>query len=277
MYVLSYYAVNPRFFESVANEQDWTPLVSCIPPYLGLLALHAVHELAHLFIAQRDNIEVGRPIPVPSLQLGLFGCITELRDFPPNRTSLLDFSLSGPLTGIAVSISLLLFGILSTSHATQDALSHYPYIPVAFMKGSLVVGSLVSLISPEVAALPLSQQVPMHPTFLLGLTGLICNSLNMIPIGRLDGGRAYTAIFGSGKSSRASLVFLLLLTVVALFGGAPVYTSWWLLVVAFQRRQDIPVRDEVTSVDDARVYTFLGTLIFCFLTLTPYPGGNGFL
>ena len=40
-------------------------------------------------------MRIGVPIPLPSLQLGLFGCITRLLTFAPNRQALLDFALAG--------------------------------------------------------------------------------------------------------------------------------------------------------------------------------------
>jgi hypothetical protein len=52
---------------------------------------------------------------------------------------------------------------------------------------------------------------------------------------------------------------------------------WGLFVVLLQRQADIPVRDEVTDVDDLRVKIYVGTLALSLLALAPFPTGQGML
>lgn len=251
--------------------------MACLPVFFGVLAIQALHEAAHYFVAKRSGIKVGLPIPLPSFQVGTFGSITPLRSFPASRTSLLDFALSGPLAGSLASMGLMVGGVFATVHASSEALLGFPVVPVALLKGSYFVGSLLSLLAPKTMILPASQPIPIHPLFMIGFAGLITNALNLLPIGRLDGGRAYTAVFGSRSASVATLLTLVLMVLLSLSGMSKLSIFWGAVVVLFQRRPEIPVRNEVAEVDDGRLFLFLSTLLLAILTLAPFPGGQGML
>lgn len=200
-----------------------------------------------------------------------------LRSFPRNRAALLDFALSGPLAGFAISILLLAGGTLATVYASSNALVQFPVVPVSLLKASYFVGSMLSFLAPKTMILPSSQPVPVHPLFMIGFAGLISNALNMLPIGRLDGGRAYTAVFGSRNASIASTLTLAFMALLSLTGMSNIAIFWGALVVLFQRHPEIPVRDEVTEVDDTRVGVYVGLLALTIMALSPYPTGQGML
>jgi membrane-associated protease RseP (regulator of RpoE activity) len=56
----------------------------------------------------------------------------------------------------------------------------------------------------------LSAPIPIHPLAIVGLTGVVINALNMMPIGRLDGGRAASAVFGRRTAAVLGTLTLLL-------------------------------------------------------------------
>ncbi len=124
--------------------------------------------------------------------------------------------------------------------------------------------------------LPNSQPIPMHPLFMVGFTGLLSSALNMLPVFRLDGGRACTAVLGTRTSALASSWTLLMLLSAAL-SGSSIFGYWAALIIFFQRRQDIPVRDSVTQVNDMRVAAWIASLATSLLALLPFPGGPSLL
>lgn len=274
--VVRWYALNPRLFQSVVNQNDVSALVACLPPFLGMIAMQGVHELGHIWAARRHRVKLGLPTPIPSFQLGFFGAITPVESFPPSRTSLLDLALSGPVAGILSSIGLMVGGTLATVYASAEALSRFPVVNVAMIKGSFFVGGLMTLLAPKVIMLPSPQPIPIHPAFLIGFVGLITNALNMLPMGRLDGGRAYTAIFGARSAARASIGTMLLIALSAIGDKSSVAFLWWFLVFLFQRKPEIPLQDGVSDVDDVRVSVFLAAFAVSILALLPFPGGQGF-
>lgn len=273
-FALRCYSLNWSFYSSIVQKSNFANALSCYPIVIGILAVQAVHELAHIFVARRNGLKIGKPVAIPSpyLHAGLFGCITPLRSFPQNRSSLLDWSLSGPTTGLVFSVLLMIFGLHHTVNASQAALMRFPVISIAELKCSFLTGSLTSLFAPKVMMLPNSQPIPMHPLFMVGFTGLLSSALNMLPVFRLDGGRACAAVMGKRTSALASSWTLLMMLSAAL-SGSSIFGYWAAVIVLFQRRQDIPVRDDVTKVNDGRVVAWLASLAASILALVPFPGG----
>ena len=275
VYCASVYALNAKVFNAVMNEGDLSVLPRFIPIAIGVLALMALHEGAHILTAKRYGAKLGLPVPIPSIQLGCFGAITPLRSFPSSRTELMDIAASGPVATLMLSLVCVVAGIFMTIHSPMDALENMPVVPVALFKGSFLIGSLVSFLAPKIMLLPLAQPVPIHPLFLIGLSGLFASALNLLPIGRLDGGRICTAAFGRASAYIISILSLLLMAVVALSGGSSLFIFWGLLIVLFQRNAEIQLRDEVTEIDDVRFGGFTALLLLTVSILAPFPGGAG--
>ena len=130
------------------------------------------------------------------------------------------------------------------------------------------------MLAPKSMILPLSQPLPLHPLFVVGFAGLISSALNMLPVFRLDGGRACSAAMGSRFCAVCSSGTLVFMFSLALSSKTGVAVAWGLFILLFQRRFEIPVRDELTDVDDVRLSGWIGALATAILALTPFPGGT---
>lgn len=273
-YSLSSYALNPTFFNSIVNDNDATAISSCLPIFVGVLALLALHEAGHILGAKTHGVKLGQPVPLPSVQVGTFGSITPLRSFPPSRAALFDVAIGGPGVSILVSLILLIYGLNLT--VTSQSLATFPMVPAAMMKSSLLIGFIVSIVSPPFLLAPLSQPVPIHPFFLIGLAGLVKSAVNILPIGRLDGGRACMAAFGRRVASSISFLTSLMLAIYSFTSLSGIAVFWGsLIILTKQRFSDVPCIDEITTVGEHRVYTFIALVALALLTLSPYPGGIG--
>ena len=277
VYSLSCYALNPKFFDAVMKQRNFAVLSACLPVFAGVFAVQAVHELAHIAVARKKGIKIGVPFPLPSFQTGMFGCITPLRSFPKNRSALLDFALSGPMSAMLVSIGMMIAGIKLTLRASGTDILRFPVVPVAFLKSSFLTGSLLTIFAPKSMILPLSYPLPLHPIFVVGFVGLLSSALNMLPVFQLDGGRACSAALGSRFCAVASSGSLLFMFSLALSSTTGVAFWWGVLILFFQRRFEIPVRDELTDVDDMRFLGWVGSLATAVLALAPFPGGPCFM
>lgn len=180
-YALSTYALNPTFYNSIVKDGDISAVPLSLPIFLGVLAVSALHEAAHIVASQKHSVRLGLPVPLPSLQVGTFGTITPLRSFPSTRTALFDVALSGPGVSMLVSLILIVSGLSLT--ITSQSLPAYPFVPAAMMKSSFLIGSIVSVVAPKMMLVPLSQPVPIHPFFLVGFAGLLMTAVNLLPIG----------------------------------------------------------------------------------------------
>jgi Zn-dependent protease len=275
-YSVSCYALNPSLFDAVVNKQDVRAFVACLPIFVGIIAVQIIHELAHWLVARSRGMKIGWPLLLPSTTLGLFGAITPLRSYPPNRSALIDFSLSGPVAGIVLSTTFMIVGSVKTACATHAALLKFPFVPVVMLKSSFLSGSILSYMLPKLMLLPQSQPIPIHPLFMIGFAGALVSALNLLPIFRLDGGRACTAAVGHRLSDLTSAWTLLSLLSLGL-SGSNIAWAWGGLVFLFQRKTEIPARDEVTVVNDTRMVVWIASLAASVIALAPFPGGRGII
>jgi hypothetical protein len=276
-YSVSCFALNPFFFESIVSRNDVSVLRVCLPVFVGVVAVQLVHELAHYFVAKQRDIKIGLPTTVPSTQLGTFGCVTPLKSFPTTREALLDFSLSGPVAAILMSIIMMSLGISATLNASAATISTFPTVPLTMLKSSLLTGILLSVLAPKVMMMPLPQPIPLHPIFFAGFVGLISSALNLLPIVRIDGGRACTAALGGRVGAFASIGTAMFLLSFLASGSSGLGLAFGLFVGIFQRRPEVPVRDEVTEVGRFRLGAWVVSVGIAAFSLMPFPGCSGIL
>ena len=80
----------------------------------GVLGVQFSHDLGHIVAAKFHNVKISTPYFLPSLQIGLFGSITNFLSYPKTRKALFDVAIAGPTLG---TIS----ATLSTPSATPSA------------------------------------------------------------------------------------------------------------------------------------------------------------
>jgi membrane-associated protease RseP (regulator of RpoE activity) len=271
------YSLSPAFFDKIMNKNDFIASLAVFQVCFGIWFIQIVHEMAHYIIARAEGIRTDFPIPIPSRQIGTFGCITYLRSFPQTRCSLYNFAFSGPLAGMLASFLAIVIGAYRTVHADAISILSFPVVPVHQIQTSFLAGTFISVVAPKFMLLPLSQPIPIHPLCIAGYVGFISSALNLMPITCLDGGRLCNMVTGTRVAALWSTSTLLFLLSLALSGDSSMALSWLLFIVLFQRRFDIPVRNDVTEVSDIRKWVWYCSLIVVALILNPFPGGAGYL
>mmetsp|Transcript_5211 Transcript_5211/g.7835 ORF Transcript_5211/g.7835 Transcript_5211/m.7835 type:complete len:118 (+) Transcript_5211:205-558(+) len=112
--------------------------------------------------------------------------------------------------------------------------------------------------------------VPIRMMVAVDATETLTNALNMMPVGRLDGGRAATAVFGRKNAALLGLVTLLVQAVSSFFNNYSVQLFWGALIIILQRNQEIPALDEISGVDSTRRAVLYVMLVLTALTLSPF-------
>lgn len=269
---ISSYALQPSAFHALM-ENDPSIFRQCLPFSVGILSFMTLYELARAVVARRNGVRIGLPIPIPSFQIGTYGFRTQFLSFPKSRKVLLDIALSGPAVTMLLSCLLVSSGLVITTNSSLNQLENMPFVPAGLMKSSFFVGALVMRFAPKAMMLPLSQPIPVHPLFIVGFTGLIVSAANLLPVGRLDGGRAFLAVFGRRNANLASFLTLFILLLSVANGSATISFFWVLFVLLSQRQAEIPLQDEVTGVDSPRTWALVVFLSFSGLILAPFPAG----
>lgn len=232
-----------------------------IPLALGLWAVLIAHEIGHRIVASRNNIRLSIPFFLPTWQIGSFGAITRFESLLPNRTVLFDISFAGPALAGIISLILLVAGLVLSHPGSMFQL------PTEFFRASILVGALAKVILGSALETTI---VDINPLVVIGWLGLVITALNLLPAGKLDGGRIVHAIYGRKTGRKSTLATLIILGIVSLFNPAnPIPLYWAVLILFLQRDLERPVQDELTEPDDNRAALGLLALFLSLATLAP--------
>ncbi|KAK0602907.1 hypothetical protein LWI29_038156 [Acer saccharum] len=125
-------------------------------------------------------------------------------------------------------------GLLLSSN--PDAAGDMVQVPSTLFQGSLLLG-LISRAILGYTAMHAST-VTIHPLMIAGWCGLTTSAFNMLPVGRLDGGRAVQGAFGRSALIGFGLTTYTLLGLGVL--GGPLSLPWGLYVLICQRNPEKP-------------------------------------
>jgi len=231
-----------------------------IPFAFALMGILSAHELGHYLISRKHGLEVTLPyfIPAPSL-IGTFGAFIKMRSPVRDRRMLLDVGAAGPLVGAAVSIPFLILGLrLSEVKMVQGQMG-------ATLGSSLLLSLMSRLV---VGPLPAGYDIVIHPVGFAGWIGLLVTSLNLLPIGQLDGGHVAYALLGERQNKISRYVFLALLVLGVI--GWQGWLFWGLLLFIMGFRHPPPLDWSVTLDRKRKVIGWLTVAIF-ILTFIPVP------
>ena len=264
LYVPEYYfrIVGALLTYAIANPPV---LISGLTFSLALLAILTAHEMGHYIACRRYGVEATLPffIPAPPLFLaGTFGAFIKMKSPIPSRRALFDIGLAGPLAGFVALIPIAVVGVFTL----QAAPPH---------EGSAIIFNdplLIRIIAKFTGA-NLADVMP-NPFYMAAWIGLLVTSLNLMPVGQLDGGHGTFALFGSRAHQQVGLVAFVTMALVAVLGfvwyGSPsgfLYTV--LLAVMLKVRHPAPSVMEPLGMKRGMVAII--TLIVFALSFWPFP------
>lgn len=223
------------------------------------------HEMGHYFMSRKYGVPATLPyfIPLPFPPFGTLGAIIKMKGIIINKKALFDIGIAGPLSGFIVSIPFIVLGIKMSSiqFVTKEMLYFRLGDPLLFkILQKILIGGI-----------PEGYDLALHPLAYAGWVGLFVTSLNLLPVGQLDGGHIVYAVFDL-KSNWIFGVSIGLLAILTIF-----YNPGWLLLVIllliFGMRHPEPF-DMDTELDGRRKFlAFIILLVFLLsFTLSPFPG-----
>jgi membrane-associated protease RseP (regulator of RpoE activity) len=237
-------------------------VVEGFPFALTLMLILLSHELSHYIASRTHHTSATLPyfIPAPSI-IGTFGAFIKMKSPIVTRKALIDIGASGPIIGFLISVAACIIGL---SHSEVVALKE----PGEFALGlgdSLLFTFLSKLI---LGATPEGHDVVLHPVAFAGWIGLFVTSLNLLPIGQLDGGHIAFALLGKlHRVVSTALVATLAVLGFFLWGG---WTIWALLMLILGLKHP-PVMYWETHLDPKRKLVGWLALVIFVLTFIPMP------
>jgi len=231
------------------------------PFAVTLMTILLIHELSHYLAAKKHHTIATLPyfIPAPTF-FGTFGAFIKMKSPIVTRRALIDIGASGPLAGFAVSVVACIAGLSMSTVVTLSA-----------SEGVLTLGDslLFSFLSRVILGItPDNADILLHPVAFAGWIGLFVTSLNLIPVGQLDGGHIAFALFGD-KQKNVSIVLIVILAVMGIF----FWEGWafWAGLMLLLGIKHPPVLYWELPLDRRRKRIGLIALIIFIITFVPSP------
>jgi membrane-associated protease RseP (regulator of RpoE activity) len=232
----------------------------------ALLAILTAHEMGHYVACRHYGVAATLPffIPAPPLFLaGTFGAFIKIKSPIPSRRALFDIGLAGPLAGFVVTIPVAVVGIISMQPALQGG--GYGIV----FNDPLLFRLLAGLLGK-----PLDPYAPINPYHMAAWIGVLVTSLNLMPVGQLDGGHGTFAMFGQRAHKVIGRAAFVVLAVLAVLGfvwyGSPsgfLYT----VLLAIMLRVGHPQPEGIELLGPVRTWIAVVTLIVFTLCFWPFP------
>jgi membrane-associated protease RseP (regulator of RpoE activity) len=232
-----------------------------LPFSLTLIFILLTHEMSHYIASRLHNVSATLPyfIPAPSI-IGTFGAVIKMKPPIPDRRSLIDIGASGPIGGFIIAVIACIVGLqfseVKPSGQIQEGLAFGSSLLFSFLT-KLVLG-----IDPE------KYDILLHPVAFAGWIGLLVTSLNLLPIGQLDGGHITYALLGEKHAwiSKGMLPVLVVLGIVYWEG----WLIWAALMIFLGYRHPPVVYPHIQLDRNRKLIGWIALVIF-ILTFTPTP------
>lgn len=253
-----------------AIQQGVNPFVTPWQLYKGisfsftLLLILGAHEMGHYLVSRRHHLDVTLPyfLPAPPFPfiVGTFGAFIRIRSPIQDKRALLDVGCSGPLVGVLVSIPVLMVGL------KLSAIKVMPPGSSGLILGEPLLFKFINWL--VVGSLPDDHHILLHPVAFAGWIGLLVTTLNLLPVGQLDGGHVAYALF----PERHRQISLTCLAGLVIF-GAVAWQGWliWAILLAILGFRHPPPAYHWIPLDRRRRILGLVTIIVFVLTFTPTP------
>jgi membrane-associated protease RseP (regulator of RpoE activity) len=233
----------------------------------SLLAILTAHEAGHYIACRRYGVEATLPffIPAPPLFLaGTFGAFIKIKSPIPSRRALFDIGVAGPLAGFIVAVPVAIIGVL---------LSQPGLLPT---EGAIIFNDppLFRLIA-QVAGVPLDVSSQGNPFYFAAWIGLLVTSLNLMPVGQLDGGHATFSLFGGRAHKLIGTIAFFAMSTLAVLGwmwhGSPSGFLYAVLLAVMLRMRHPQAGNDLEPLGRARIIVAVCTLLVFILCFWPFP------
>lgn len=254
----------PRTIHTVWN--DSTYLLNGLAFSLPLLVILLCHELGHYTMCRRYRLRSSPPYFLPApLALGTLGAFIRIRSPIQNKRQLFDVGVSGPIAGFVALLPFLIFGLAnsevsSVSEAEQPVANALLYRPGQ----SLLMRAIATLFHGHIGQ---GEILNLHPVALAAWVGLLATSLNLLPLGQLDGGHILYAALGKFQRRMAIPLWVGLALCGMLWSG------WilWCVIILFIGLRHPPVIDETIQLDRPRLGIAFAAAAIFLVTFMPTP------
>src|SRR5678810_1173706 len=222
--------------------------------------------MGHYLACRHYRVDATLPyfIPAPPIFLaGTFGAFIKIRSAIPSRRALFDIGLAGPLAGFVVALPVSVMGLLAMSPGGA------PPDHAIFFNDPLLFRLLAKLLG-----VPLDPNAPTTPYYMAAWIGLLVTSLNLMPVGQLDGGHGTFAVFGERAHKiigRTAFISMALLAVLGFWWHGSQSGFLYTVLLGIMLKVPHPEPYTMDPLGTKRTGIAVLTLIVFVVCFTPFP------
>lgn len=227
-----------------------------------LLTILLAHEMGHYLTGRRHHLDLTPPYFLPGIPpFGTFGAFIKIRSPIQDCNVLMKVGAGGPVAGSVVAIPLLAVGL----YLSELRVDPVPADSLSF--GSSILLELMCLI--RFGSVSSALNIGLHPTALAAWFGLLVTSVNLLPIGQLDGGHVIYALFGPRRARIVSIVTFCCMIPLGLL----VCEAWlgFTVVALIVGLKHPPPLDSYTPLDRTAKMLGVAAIVLLVLTFIPAP------
>lgn len=232
----------------------------------SLLAILTAHEFGHYIACRLYGVDSTLPFFIPSppmIGVGTFGAFIKIKSPIPSRRALFDIGVAGPLAGFAMLIPVAIIGVVTAKVAPQ-------FLPgeVTYFNDPLLTRMIARVVGVDL------NKMAANPFQMAAWVGLLVTSLNLLPVGQLDGGHAVYAVFGvrlHRMLGRAAFAAMTALAVLGWFWHHSPGGFLYVVLLGIMLRVRHPQTEESEPLGRARLIVALLTLFVFVLSFWPFP------
>ncbi len=234
--------------------------ISGLPYSMTLIAILLCHEFGHYGAARKFGVKATLPyfIPFPSI-IGTMGAVIKTRSPIPSRRALFYIGAMGPLLGFIVSLAAVIAGIhLSEIKPLPQGGSN---LMMPIFGDSLLFALVVKAIH---GAIPPGHDIYLSPYAWAGWIGFLITSLNLMPIGQLDGSHILYALIGRKQVAAGWLSLAALIILSFIWQGWIVWIVLTLMVLMVAH-PEVPEGAELSIAEKAVGWICMAILLATFV------------
>ncbi|HKI79615.1 MAG TPA: site-2 protease family protein [Ignavibacteriaceae bacterium] len=275
---------------------DIAILTKGLPYSLSILFIIGCHEFGHYFAAVYHKVKATLPffIPFPPipffLNFGTLGAVIKTKSPVMSKKAMFDIGIAGPIAGFIACLIVLVYGFTHIPGKEYILTVHPDYFTPDFGKNALelrfgdtLLFSFFKLIFVSKSQFfPPMSEIYHYPFLCVGWFGLFITSMNMIPVGQLDGGHIAYTMFGDTNHYKIAVVSFSLLFILGTLGileatmdlgftfGWSGWLFWALILFFFIKLKHPPIPDYET-IGKGRLILGYFSFFILLISFSPSP------
>ena len=275
---------------------EFEVLAKGLPYSLSILFMLGTHEFGHYFASVYHKVKATLPffIPFPPIpgffNFGTFGAVIKTKTPVLNNKAMFDIGIAGPLAGFVACVILLVYGFFNLPGQEYILQIHPDYFTPEYGHGAvglefgdtILFSFLREVLTTPGQFVPPMSEIYHYPYLCVGWFGLFVTSMNMVPVGQLDGGHIIYSMFGEKIHEVIASISMLALFGLGILGFAETFfemdfhvgwTGWlfWGFILYFFIKVKHPPVKHFEKLDTKRIVLGYISVFILIVSFSPTP------